>query len=61
MMKKPDMVGIVDVETMSKFQLSEHFCPKGTHLSSYIYPKALNTDVMDTPVNAHQILISGHI
>jgi len=60
MVKKPDMVGIVDVETVSKFQLGEHFCPKCTHLNSYIYPKALNTDVMDAPVNAHQILISGH-
>ena len=60
MVKKPDMVGVVNVETVSQFQLSEHFCPKGTNLSSYIYPKALDTDIMDTPVNAHQILILGH-
>ena len=55
MVKKPDMVDIVDVETVSKFQLGEHFCPKCTHLNSYIYPGALNVNIMDAPVDTHHI------
>ena len=49
-MKKPDMVDIVDVQSMAHFKHLKMLCPSGSHLGNNINPELLNADVVDTSV-----------
>jgi hypothetical protein len=49
-MKEPNMVDIVDVQSMAHFKHLEMLCPSGSHLCSNINPEPLNSDVMNTSV-----------
>ena len=49
-MKKPNMVDIVDVQSMAHFKHLKMLCRSGSHLCSNINPESLNADVVDTSV-----------
>jgi hypothetical protein len=49
-MKKPNMVDIVDIQSMVHFKHLKMLCPGGSHLCSNINPEPFDSDVVDTSV-----------
>ncbi len=48
-MQEPDMIGIIDIETMMQLQCVEMIFPAHPDLRSDVYPETLDPNIMNTP------------